>query len=46
MSFRLEEGWTDRLMYQLRADCSLLEQCHVGAFPHSSARAPSAMEQW
>lgn len=26
---RLEEGWLDRLLFQLRADCGLLEQCHI-----------------
>ncbi len=26
---RLEEGWRERLEYQLKADCALLESCHV-----------------
>ena len=26
---RLEDGWLDRLMWQLRADCGLLESCHI-----------------
>jgi len=29
MTFSLEDGWLDRLMYQLQADCNLLEQCRI-----------------
>ncbi|KAL6749605.1 PIP5K-domain-containing protein [Haematococcus lacustris] len=29
MTFKLEEGWLERLTDQLKADCSLLEACHI-----------------
>lgn len=28
-SFKLEEGWHERLMHQLKADCELMESCRV-----------------
>ena len=28
-SFQLESGWQERLQYQVKADCALLEACQV-----------------